>query len=103
MHSKCIYIIGFDIHDNKLRETFVENIKDEFKAEMINQSCYKTDYDSSISIMQDRLSTICKLCVTNDSKFEVDDFVKLYCSAYQADYNTEYKHVIYEYYIELQK
>ena len=103
MDTKCTYIIGFDICDNdQLRKTFVKKLEDELEAQNINQSCYKVNSNKSVSEMQDCLSVICRTCVSVCGKFHENDFVKMYCSAYKADYNTEHRYEIYEYNINLQ-
>lgn len=102
MNSRCIYIIGFDIHDNdQLRDAIVQILLEDLKAEKINQSCYKTNLHKSVVEMQDLLSKKCKECATINGNFNSDDFVKLYCSAYLADCKTEYKFEMYEYIIDL--
>lgn len=102
MDSRCTYIIGFDIHNNdELRNNFVRILKEELKAEIINQSCYKMCSNISVVAMQDRLAKLCKECSTNYGQFNQDDFVKLYCAACNADYNTEHKFDIYEYNINI--
>lgn len=102
MDSRCTYIVGFDIHNNdELRNNFVRILKEKLNAEVINQSCYKIHLTISIIAMQDRLTKLCKDCVTNYGQFNKNDFVKLYCAAYNADYNTEHKSSIYEYNINI--
>ena len=104
MDSKCTYIIGFDICDNDpLRDAFVQKLKEELNAQRINQSCYKVNIDKNVSEMQDCLLLICKTCASEYGKFHESDFVKLYCSAYLADYHAVNKHEIYEYNINLLK
>ena len=104
MDSKCTYIIGFDICDNDpLRDAFVQKMKEELNAQRINQSCYKVNLDKNVSEMQDCLLSICKTCASEYGKFHESDFVKLYCSAYLADYHAVNKHEIYEYNINLLK
>ena len=104
MDSKCTYIIGFDICDNDpLRDAFVQKLKEELNAQRINQSCYKVNLDKTVSEMQDCLLSICKTCASEYGKFHESDFVKLYCSAYLADYHAVNKHEIYEYNINLLK
>lgn len=102
MDSRCIYIIGFDIHDNSpLRDAIVQTLQEDLKAEKINQSCYKTNLNKSVVEMQDWLSKKCKECATIKGEFNSADFVKLYCSAYLADCKTEHKFEMYEYNIDL--
>ena len=102
MDSKCTYIIGFDICDNDpLRDAFVQKLKEELNAQRINQSCYKMCSNISVVAMQDRLAKLCKDCSTNYGQFNQDDFVKLYCAACNADYNTEHKFDICEYNINI--
>ena len=104
MDSKCTYIRGFDICDNDpLRDAFVQKLKEELNAQRINQSCYKVNLDKNVSEMQDCLLSICKTCASEYGKFHESDFVKLYCSAYLADYHAVNKHEIYEYNINLLK
>ena len=100
--SKCLYIIGFDIHDNDgLREFFVECLDKNFHIERINQSCYKCKSDIPLRDFKTSLSGIIKDCIKQCGSFHEEDFIKLYCTAIQADFNAKDKHQIYEYNIEI--
>lgn len=101
MDSKCTYIIGFDIHDNdQLRDIFVKSIKEELKAEMINQSCYKLKLTDAVGVVKLNLTKIIDKCTQQCGAFKSDDFIKLYCSAL-ADCKTNFRHSINEYNIDL--
>ena len=77
--SKCLYIIGFDIHDNDgLREFFVECLDKNFHIERINQSCYKCKSDIPLRDFKTSLSGIIKDCIKQCGSFHEEDFIKLF-------------------------
>lgn len=98
-NKSVVYIIGYTISNEALRDVFRKLIKDQLHGDGINESSYAVNCSLSVSDMQADLKEKCRQAEEQSKvNFEKDDFVKLYCSGLWANYSDkQYMDKILEY------